>query len=129
MEDLRKLYHSLGFGSVQIYVQSGNVIFESLGTSIAKMSTKIETKIKMSYGFDVSVLIRTKSEFQRLVENTPFAGKDITKLHVTFLSDTPIDLPVEEINAVRGKNEEFSISGKEIYLFCPNGYGVTKTFK
>ncbi len=22
--------------------------------------------------------------------------------------------------------DEFSISGKEIYLFCPNGYGKTK---
>jgi uncharacterized protein (DUF1697 family) len=35
-------------------------------------------------------------------------------------------LPVDEIKAAKAKNEEFSIVGKEIYLYCPNGYGITK---
>jgi uncharacterized protein (DUF1697 family) len=126
MEELRELYESLGFENVQTYVQSGNLIFESTETDAAKISTKIEKKIERVFGFDVPVFVRTKSEFQRLIKNTPFAGKDTTKLHVTFLSEAPTNLPIDELNAAKAKNEEFSISGKEIYLYCPNGYGITK---
>ena len=77
-----------------------------------RFSTKIEKKIKRVSGFDVPVFVRTKSEFQRLIKNTPFAGKDTTKLHVTFLSEVPTNLPVDEINAAKAKNEEFSIVGQ-----------------
>ena len=92
MEELRKLYESIGFEKVQTYVQSGNVIFESTETDDAKISTKIKRGIRRLSGFDIPVFLRTKGEFQRLVKNTPFAGKDTTKLHVTFLSEVPTNL-------------------------------------
>ena len=126
MEELRELYETLGFENVQTYVQSGNVIFESTDADITKIANRIEKKIKGVTGLDIPVFIRTRSEFQGLVKNTPFAGKDTTKLHVTFLSEVPQYLPVDEINAAKARNEEFSISGREIYLYCPNGYGITK---
>ena len=126
MAELKKLYESLGFKNVQTYIQSGNVIFEYSDANLSKLISKIEKKIKEYFGFDVLVLIRTKDEFQKLIENTPFSKKDNNKLHVTFLSSIPTDSPIEEINKVKYKSEEFFISGKEIYLFCPNGYGKSK---
>lgn len=126
MEELKKLYESLGFKIVQTYIQSGNVIFQFHDTNVSKLQKIIERKIKQSLGFDVLVLIRTKNEFQILIENTPFLNKDIGKLHITFLSYAPIHVPLEEINKIKDKSEEFSISNREIYLFCPNGYGKSK---
>jgi uncharacterized protein (DUF1697 family) len=90
------------------------------------LKNEIEKKIKQSFGFDVYVFIRTKNEFERIIKNNPLTGKDNSKLHVTFLSDKPTNFPIEEINKVKDKAEEFSSSDKEIYLFCPNGYGKTK---
>jgi uncharacterized protein (DUF1697 family) len=52
--------------------------------------------------------------------------KDVNNLYVTFLSDAPAQLNVEEIKKAKGPSEEFFISGREIYLFCPDGYGRTK---
>jgi uncharacterized protein (DUF1697 family) len=126
MDELKKLYESLDFKNVQTYLHSGNVIFECSDTNVAKLINKIERKIKNSFGFDVLVLIRTITEIQKLIENTPFVKKDTSKLHVTFLSDTPTKSPINEINKIKDKSEEFFISGKEIYLFCPKGYGRTK---
>ena len=126
MKDLKKLYEVLEFSDVETYIQSGNVVFKSSNTDISGLITKIQKKIQRTFGFDVSVLIRTKDELQKLIENTPFSKKDTSKLHITFLSDSPIDISTEEINNAKDKAEEFSIASREIYLFCPNGYGKSK---
>ena len=126
MGELKKLYGYLGFKNVQTYIQSGNVLFECPDTNTSKVISKIEKTIKESFGFDVLVFIRTKDDFHKLIKNTPFSKKDISKLYVTFLSGIPIQSPIDEINKIKDKSEEFLISGKEVYLFCPNGYGKSK---
>jgi len=45
---------------------------------------------------------------------------------VTFLSEKPPSIPVADLNSAKSSAEDFLLSGKEVYLFCPNGYGVTK---
>ena len=125
MRLLKERYESLGFSDIQTYVQSGNVIFSSKVSAI-KTRELIEDEIKQTFGFDVLVFIRTREELADLVKNNPFKRKDETKLHVTFLSEKPASIPMDELNSARKGAEEFSISGREIYLFCPNGYGETK---
>ncbi len=126
MEDLKKLYESLGFKNVQTYIQSGNVIFGCSDTNILVLVSKIEQEIKKIFAFDVSVLIRTKNEFQKLIDHNPFPKKDPSKLYVTFLSNTPSQSHIKEINILKDKSEEFVMDDKAIYLFLPNGYGRTK---
>jgi uncharacterized protein (DUF1697 family) len=126
MGELKTLYESLGFRNVQTYVQSGNVVFEDSDTDVQKVRDEIERKIAGSFGFEVLVFIRTKEELQELVKGTPFAGLDVSKLHVTLLSDRPADFPGAEIETVKDEAEKVSSSGREVYLFCPNGYGRTK---
>ena len=126
MKKLKQLYESLGFKEVQTYIQSGNVIFEHAATKIPELLIKIQNKIMQYFGFEVFVVIRTKHEFQKLIQNNPFAGKDESRIYVTFLSEKPKDVLMEEIEKVKGKEEEFFLSGKEIYFFCPHGYGRTK---
>src|SRR5713226_219347 len=67
MGRLRETYASLGFGNVQTYVQSGNVLFEYPDTDVSKLINRIEEKIKRSFGFDVLVFIRTRNELQKLI--------------------------------------------------------------
>ena len=126
MEELKKLYESLGFKNVRTYIQSGNVIFECLDTNLAKLIHQIEQNIKNSLGFNVIVFIRTKNEIQKLIKNNPFAKKDLSKLYVIFLSDIKTKPPTDEINNTKDKTEEFFISGREIYIFCSKEYGISK---
>jgi uncharacterized protein (DUF1697 family) len=126
MEDLRKVYESLGLKSVKTYIQSGNVVFQHSYTDTTKLADKIEFKIKRYFKFDVSILIRTKNEFQTVIKNNPFHNKDQSKTHITFMSDCLPNIPIDDINKVKNRSELFSIQGKQIYLFCPNGYGKSK---
>ena len=102
------------------------MLFEHPEADVDRLKDKIEEEMSRSFGFDVLVFIRTRDEIKELVEGTPFAGLDPSKLHVTFLSERPASFPVEEIERARDSAERFSSSGREIYLFCPNGYGRTK---
>jgi uncharacterized protein (DUF1697 family) len=83
-------------------------------------------KIKEVFGFDVHVFIRTKNEFQRIINDNPFKEDDISKLHVTFLSDFTNCKHVKEIDEAKNELEKYFFSDSEIYLYLPNGYARTK---
>ena len=129
MEELKALYESLNLKNVKTYIQSGNVIFECSHSNITELTNKIEKIIKQTFGFSVTVIIRTKNEFKHLIGNNPFYGErkeDITKLHVTFLADIPSHSSLSIMNELEDKSDQVAIAGKNIYLFCPNGYARAK---
>jgi uncharacterized protein (DUF1697 family) len=127
MADLATVFESLGFKNVKTYLQSGNILFEHDSVDAAKIAENIERKISQNFGFSVNVIIRTRDELESIVNSNPFI-KDPTiefdKLHVTFLRDMPDTRTILDIN--KDENEKFEVMGKEIYLYCPNGYGRTK---
>ena len=47
-------------------------------------------------------------------------------LHVTFLSEPPQQEYIDDVAEVFNPPDEFVITDKAVYLFCPNGYGTTK---
>jgi uncharacterized protein (DUF1697 family) len=129
MKELKALYESLKFKDVITYIQSGNVIFKSKKTADEKLAKKIEEAIDERYGFNVPVIIRTIEEMKHTISINPFLQQkniDIEKLHVTFLAEKPQQINMETIKKVDYSPDKFIIADKEIYLYCPNGYGITK---
>ncbi len=129
MADLKSLYESLGFTSVQTYVQSGNVVFSCQESDPAQITSKIEAAIQHKFGTAIPVLIRRPDDLQRLVDANPFIhgrSEDLSKLHITFLYDSPSDANIARLVGFKYPTDEYSIREREIYLFCPNGYGRTK---
>jgi uncharacterized protein (DUF1697 family) len=129
MGDLIKALEELNFSNIRTYIQSGNIIFQCDKTDPSQLAVKIAGKISDHFRFEVPVVIRTLAELKQVSENNPFLVKrteDVNKLHVTFLNKEPDpgDLRKAEENSFLP--DEFIVSGKEVYLFCPNGYGRTK---
>jgi len=129
MERLRASFEALGFDGVRTYVQSGNAIFESEQKSPTGLCKKIEEKIQRDFGFTVPVLLKTSKEIDQIVSDNPLLkekGIDHSKLHVTFLSDAPPKMAVKVLEPLATSRERFRILNREIYLYCPDGYGRTK---
>lgn len=129
MAVLKTLYEDLGFGKVETYIQSGNVVFQSKKTSSVNLSKKIGSAIESQYGFTVPITIRTREELGKLIGANPFANRknvDPSSLYVTFLESRPKEALIASINTVDSKSDEFIVLGNEIYLSCPGGYGKTK---
>lgn len=127
MDALRSMYEHLGFTNVKTYIQSGNVIFTSLEIPLPELSNLIILKIQETFGFDVPVLVLSQSEIKVIIQNNPFIiNKDVQSLHVTFLSDIPQQADIDAITGGNYGNDEFAVSGRAVYLFCPGPYHATK---
>lgn len=127
MQDLIALFESLNFKNVKTYIQSGNVIFDS--KSLKNLETLIQQKIKEQFGFDVPVIVRTVDEITNILKHNPYLKQkniELDKLHITFLSETPIKENLAKIHTYSFAPDVFEIIGNEVYLHCPNGYGNTK---
>ena len=128
MADLRGMYESLGFVNVQTYVQSGNVIFDYTGDETTLLATLIKNEIKNVFGYDVPVFIREPNDFYHIINN-PFTNdsdKEPSKFYVIFLSKSPHPSAVQKLRMPTNESAEYLINTKEIFLYCPNGYGRTK---
>lgn len=127
MPDLKALYEDLGFKNVTTYIQSGNVIFENSHSK--NLSEQIDKKIFEKYNFNVPVIIRTADEILEVIKGNSFLKEkniEPDKLHVTFLEKEPTPEHLTKIKDLNYESDRFYISGKTIYLHCPNGYGKTK---
>lgn len=130
MLDLKLLYESLGFQDVVTYIQSGNVIFEASDKNVSNIKTLIEEAIEKKYKFYVPVEIRTNREIENIIKNSPFGAvdlaKDGTKVLVTFLGAKPDKVKVSTVLGCVVLPEKLVVKGREVYLYCPNGYGKSK---
>jgi len=129
MERLRTSFATLGFAEVRTYVQSGNVVFQSERKSPGELTRTIEAKIQRDFGFTVPVLIKTSKELEQIVRDNPLLrvkGIDVSKLHVTFLSHAPPKTAAKVLEDLATTRERFRILNREVYLYCPDGYGISK---
>src|SRR3954452_1202374 len=87
MPELCESLESAGFDSVQTYLQSGNVVLTS-GKSAAEVAQACERQIEKSFGLDIDVVTRTRSQPAKVVERTPLAevATDPKRYQVSFLS-------------------------------------------
>jgi uncharacterized protein (DUF1697 family) len=130
MADLKRLYEELQFMNVETYIQSGNVVFEAdEKNTCIQLAEQIKEKIFEKYRFEVPVIVRTEQEMKNTVDANPFildSRIDQEKLHITFMADEPAKEFLKKIKMITTPSDRFIISGKDIFLYCPNGYGVTK---
>ncbi len=132
MEKLRASCEALGFEEVRTYIQSGNLIFKAAKASPAALSKRIEECIVSNFGFSVAVISRSREEMNRIIQGNPLlkeAGVDPTKLHVTFLSDTPPPAALKELQELTLPPDRARSLGREIYFYFPNGVSGSSLWK
>lgn len=117
MAELRAVFESLGYEAVESYIQSGNVVFETAETDEAALREDIHDGIEDAFGYDISVMIRTRAELEAVVAGQPFddPGEDGIRHYVTFLHEEPSDEQVEALLAAQNEAESFVVSGRAVY--------------
>ena len=129
MDALKEMYEDLQFNNIQTYIQSGNVIFQNIQSKQTDLGQKISNELMRKFGFEILVIVLDTFELKEIIAKNPFAPdktKDISHLHVTFLSSKPELIDNGLFNQKRAPGEEFAITENAIYLYCPKGYGQTK---
>lgn len=132
MTDLEKMFRDLEFHDAETFIQSGNIIFtanDKIG--IADLTAKIESEIKTKFGFEISALLRSTGEIERVISGNPFVTLkdfDPARSAVVFLNEEPVKKNLEKLTNVNYPPDKFEVIGREIFIYCPNGFGRTKLY-
>jgi uncharacterized protein (DUF1697 family) len=132
MTDLAELFIKIGMKDAETYIQSGNVIFSETGSiPLPALSGNIEQAILKRFNYTIPVMIRTNQELNELFSSNPFLAEpdfDSSKMAVIFLHNIPSDIQILKVLDINYPPDKFRILGKEIFIYCPNGFGRTKLY-
>ena len=129
---LAALFIKSGFKDAETYIQSGNVIFSNTeNLPVQKIALKIEEEINREFGYTIPALIRTAEDLREIISANPFSGEinfDPARLAVILLYEDPTNQQLEKVRDVQYPPDKFKIIGREIFIYCPNGFGKTKLY-
>ena len=104
MERLRALFEELGLTSVETFIASGNVIFESRA-SAASLEKKIAKHLADALGYEVATFLRT------IPELVPIAARE-GDFWVGFLGSAPAS---KAVLALATPEDVLALDGRELY--------------
>ena len=127
MADLREALTEAGYGDVQTYVQSGNVVLSSR-KSPDNLGRAVERVIAERFGFDVDVVVRSRDELAAVVATNPLAhvADNPKRYQVSFLDGPLDDTVVERLRALVAEPEALVVEGREVYAWHPEGVARSK---
>jgi uncharacterized protein (DUF1697 family) len=132
MTDLSALFKEIGFKDAETYIQSGNVVFNDPGClSGTELTLKIEEAIRNEFKYNIPVINRTPEELRAILSLNPFAEEENfnpDKLAVIFLNENLSESQIAKVKDINYPPDKFIIAGKEIYIYCPNGFGRSKIY-
>jgi len=128
MRDLVAILQAMDLRSVQTYIQSGNVVFQTDQTSLPELAHEIGAAIGESHGFTPQVLLLRLVELETAVTRNPFpeAQTDHKTLHFYFLESVPPAPDLALLAALKTERERFQLIDKVFYLHAPDGIGRSK---
>lgn len=118
MAELRQMYQDIGFKNVRSYIQSGNLIFQSILIDSAQLEKDIEEAISDNFGYEVPVIVRKKHDWERLFEENPILeeSQSINDLFVTFLSKAPQTNLLEKLKSRQTESDHIHVIGNHAFL-------------
>lgn len=123
MSELKAMCAAEGFGGVQTYIASGNVVF-SADPSEAQIKAALEERLKSYAGKPVGVIVRTAKEMADVLAANPFPDAPPNWTYAIFLDAPP---PADTLDGIKHqKDEEVRLGKREIYVAYGEGMGRSK---
>jgi len=129
MADLREMMVKLEFESVQTYIQSGNIVFKSEEPNRNQLEDQIKNGIAETFGFDVPILVKKRSELAQILQDSPFTkieDLETNRIYYTLLQKEPEESSLANLSPDDYPNELFHIRKNCVYLNCIKGAGKAK---
>jgi len=121
MEDLRRVFESMGLKNVRTFIASGNVLFETSQTNRAALTTKIEKKLLTAFAHDVPVVLQTIDELKDILKVGPFKKTKPSAdamMCVTLLVAEPKAGPKLPLKSAIENLEVLAIKNRAAFILC-----------
>lgn len=127
MEQLRRIFASVGLANVETVIASGNVVFESRSKNATAIEKKLQTKLEQSLGYAVATYVRSMKELDGIAQHKPF--KKIPKtgtLFIAFAHARPSLDAQKKLLSAPTKTDKFLFHDREIYWLCLTRFSDSK---
>jgi uncharacterized protein (DUF1697 family) len=128
MADLKKAVEKAGFTSVQTYINSGNVIFNSSEKDAVKIAHVLEEILRKTFNIDSRVAVLNLAQLQQVVDETPDNWKtsvDIRCYVAFLLAPATTEEVIREIKLKEGI--DFIKPGPGVVYMTTLLSGITKS--
>ncbi len=121
MDELKRIFESIGLRNAKTHIQSGNIIFSSNISDEKLIIGKIERELHKSLSDVVLVFLRTSVQLKSIIEANPFTNMQFevqTKPYITFLTDGLKQIPKLPYLSQKKDVEIVKIQEREIYCIA-----------
>ena len=121
MDALRAVFADMGFGQVETFIASGNVIFTTAHLDAPALQRQIEDALQRALGYAVATFLRTDAEVTAVAHYTPFPPVVMAAagaLNVAFLAEPLTPQDEAKVMALRTAIDDFHVHAREVYWLC-----------
>jgi uncharacterized protein (DUF1697 family) len=127
MEQLRRIFESVGLTNVETVIASGNVLFDSRSKNARAIEEKLQAKLEKALGYAVATFVRSMDELSAIAAHKPFRKvPDSAPLYIAFAAEAPSSETQEKLLSQQGKTDKLSFRTREIYWLCLTTYKDSK---
>ncbi|MBS1912913.1 MAG: DUF1697 domain-containing protein [Bacteroidetes bacterium] len=122
MDHLKRLFEELGFQSVETFIASGNVIFETPVRTAASLEQRIESHLRTALGYEVATFVRSVTELAGVAGYRPFPDAELDNpentVYIGFLQDALSKAAHAQLAAFQTERYLFHHNNRELYMLC-----------
>jgi uncharacterized protein (DUF1697 family) len=125
MDRLRALFEAVGFRSVETFIASGNVVFESGRRNAADLEHAIESQLKEGLGYPVATFVRSMPEVAAIADREPFGRGSLKapdSVFIGFLRSGTTKDTQRQVASLSNDIDTLMVDGREIYWRARKGF-------
>jgi uncharacterized protein (DUF1697 family) len=130
MDRLRDLFGEMGFGDVQSYIASGNVIFSTDEGDPQTLERQIETHLESKLGWPALTFLRTLPQLQDIARfESPDHAAESDSTYVAFLRHHVSEEVMGALSEFESDTNCFRQRGREVYWLIHGKVSDSPLFK
>jgi uncharacterized protein (DUF1697 family) len=121
----------MGLKNPRTLLASGNLVVES-GKATDTLEADIEAAMEKTFGLKVAAMVRTPTDWSRLIAANPFAAEAAahpSKMLAMVMKDGVKPGAIEACRALAEGGERVETIDDVLYFWFPNGQGESGIFK
>jgi len=125
MDRLKTLFETAGFGGIETFIASGNVVFESSKKNGASLERTLEAHLEKALGYPVATFVRSMPELAAIVDLQPFGRESLKppdSIFVGFLRIAASKDMKRQVASLSNDVDTLVADGREIYWRARKGF-------
>ncbi len=121
MEHLKSLFEEMGLKSVETFIASGNVIFDTGRKDRVKLESEIEKNLNKNLGYEVITFIRTPEELSNILDFKAFPSEQHDQAEAYNIGFIKKPLNKDQLTTLKSLKTEidsFNTHKTEVYWLC-----------